>query len=111
MRCRWCCWWRRGNCCSQRSDPQQLASALGNVRIARYVPAPEFLRGVADADARGDDGLVGRRDTIVDDAQAAGAGDEVDAILRSGDVERLAQARGAAAEVAVALGRRARGAH
>src|SRR6476469_4416222 len=58
-----------------------------NERVARYVPAPRGLRGMPDADPGPGHRPLRWRHSVVDDAQAAVARHQVDAILGTGDAE------------------------
>ncbi len=59
-------------------------------RLARHAPAPRLLDSVADADPAADEGLGRWRGAVVGDEQLPRA-DEVGAVVRTVDPERLAQ--------------------
>src|SRR5690606_7593529 len=77
-------------------------SAARDVAIARHMPAPVLVGCATDANTRCRNGIRRRRGAIVDNAEAAGEGDQIDAVLLATDAHGLGQAGRAAAQILIA---------
>src|SRR4051812_14814478 len=81
---------------------RRTGSEPRDVRVVVDIPAPRMFGSRGQADAHAVTWTAGRSQAVIDDDDALVSGHEVGAIVGAVETERLAQLRGAAAQISVA---------